>query len=158
MKRQGIAVLAALLLFAVAPAALAHDSGNPHFIKTSAKLNADLSLTATFKEAGLGQGEDVVIQLRADASSSAEWQCYTRGQTNDPQGAPHEETGPFVATGTFSAGRNGQVNGSLTLTPTTTFDCVPGLVGPILISVEYNNVTLTDVTHNVTVNLGSFSG
>jgi hypothetical protein len=37
---------------------------------------------------------------------------------------------------------------------------VPGLVGPVLISVEYNNVTLTDITdgHDATVNLGSFSG
>jgi hypothetical protein len=55
-----------------------------------------------------------------------------------------------TATGTFNSGKNGQVNASLTATPTppTGFSCPDGQEKPQLAEISYTNILLTDTTNN----------
>ena len=66
-------------------------------------------------------------------------------------------SGPVIATGTFSSGKNGQVTASLTvMPPPSDITCPPGQ-GLELASVTYTNVVLTDTTNNVRIAIGDFS-
>src|SRR5215217_6971535 len=66
MRREGIiAVLSMLLVAFAASAALAQ---NEHFVRADATLNANGSLTANFKEAGLGTNQLIDYTLTADAT------------------------------------------------------------------------------------------
>jgi hypothetical protein len=130
---------------------------SPHFIKTSASgVNSDGSLTVSWKEAGLGNNQNITYLLHADAS--AVYACINHGG-NHPQ-ASNKETvsGPVSATGTFNSGQNGNITGSLTVNPPSpgSFSC-PGNQKLVLASVSYTDVTLTDQTNGLNETFGTFS-
>lgn len=132
-------------------------AANPHFVSASANLASNGNLIVQFKEAGLGNNQN--INEVASADSTAEYACINKGGKH-PQ-ATNKETvsGPVTASGNFSSGRNGQINGSLTLTPPGpgSFSC-PNGQKLVLASVSYTNVTITDTTNNVSANIaGTFS-
>lgn len=149
-------------VFAATAAALAVGIGpalatSPHFISTSTSgVNNDGSLTVNWKEAGLGNNQNITYNL--SANSTAEYACINHGG-NHPQ-ASNKETvsGPVSATGTFNSGKNGNINGSLTVQPPGpgSFSC-PGNQRLVLAMVSYSNVTLTDTTNTLTETLGTFS-
>lgn len=148
-----LAATAAALAVGVGPAL----ATSPHFIKTSASgVNSSGSLTVNWKEAGLGNNQNVTYLLSAD--SSAVYACINHGG-HHPQ-ASNKETvsGPVSSTGTFSSGKNGTISGSLTVNPPSpgSFSC-PGNQNLVLASVSYMNVTLQDTTNGPTVTFGSFS-
>ncbi|WBO64962.1 hypothetical protein [Streptomyces camelliae] len=153
--RTTLATTAAALAIAVAPAFAA----NPHFINASATgPNPEGQLTVSFKEAGLGNNQN--INYQADAQASATYQCFNKGGHNPAAGNKTTVLQDVSAFGTFNSGRNGSVTASLTIDPPGpgTFTCPPGqkLIGPT--DVSYTDVSITDLTNGVTEPIpGTFS-
>jgi len=143
-------ILAAFVM--AAPAALAVS---PHFINASGTLNSNGSLTVNFKEAGLGTNQLINYALTADATAT--YVCVNNGGANPSAQNKTTVSGPVIATGTFSSGKNGNVTASLTVSPPPSdISCPPGQ-SLQLASVSYSNVTLTDTTNMVSISVGDFS-
>ncbi|WP_426324316.1 hypothetical protein [Microbacterium sp. E-13] len=152
IKRISIALAAAAaaVLIAAAPA----YAGSAHFIKsqTDATLKGT-SLVVSFKEAGLESGSTETIT--ASATLVAEYQCINNGGKNPSDPKKATVTTQPSASGTFSADRNGNIRGSLTLTPpdpSTVLDCPNGQKST-LISGTYSDVMLVDSTSGATATL-----
>lgn len=147
-----MATAALVVMLATAAPALAQS---PHFIRASGNLNADGSLTVSFKEAGLGTNQLINYALTADGT--AVYVCVNRGGANPSASNKTAVAGPVIATGSFSSGKNGQVTAALTVQPPfQDIGCPPGQ-NQELASVTYTNVVLTDTTNNVSIALPDFS-
>ena len=127
MKRKFLA--AALMICAVGLVSVPLASaGNAHFIKnaTSASISGS-NLTCKFKEAGLASGS--VETVTCNATVATTYECVNGGGKNPS--ASNKKT--FVTTvsksGTFTADKNGNIVGSLTLSPPSAaslgFSCPP---------------------------------
>jgi len=131
---------------------------SPHFISVTGTLNQNGSLTVNFKEAGLGNNQNITYALNADATAT--YVCVNNGGANPSAQNKTTVAGPVSATGTFSSGKNGQITALLTVSPPPSdITCPPGQKLE-LASVTYTNVTLTDTTNQlppVTVGTGTFS-
>jgi hypothetical protein len=134
------------------PAALAVS---PHFISASAALNNDGTLTGSFKEAGLGTNQNINYTLSADGTAT--YVCVNKGGANPSAQNKTTVNGPVSASGTFSSGKNGNVIGSLTVSPPPSDISCPKGQSLELASASYANVTITDTTNNVSESLGDFS-
>lgn len=145
-----ILLLASLMLPTFAHAA------SPHFIRADASLQGT-NLVVSFKEAGLGDNQN--ISYVASANATAEYACQNGGGNFPSDPKKQLVQGPVSASGTFSSGKNGQINASLTLSlPPSTLDCPPGQ-RVVLLSFSYSNVTITDTTNGVSASIsGTFSG
>jgi hypothetical protein len=115
------------------------------------------NLNVSFKEAGLGDNQNITYVASADGT--AVYACINGGG-NHPK-ATNKETvsGPVSATGTFSSGKNGTISQTLTLHPPSAgdFSC-PNGQKLVLAFVSYNNVAITDTTNDVTEPIaGTFS-
>jgi hypothetical protein len=144
------------LLLVVGLAAPAH-ADSPHFVRASATLNSDGSLTVSFKEAGLGTNQ--LIDYVASADATAVYVCVNGGGANPSASNKTTVSGPVSAGGTFSSGKNGQVTAFLTIPPLGPggFTCPPGQSRE-LASITYTNVAITDTTNGVTEPIaGTFS-
>lgn len=131
-------VLAALSLAAVAVAVPAVWAGSPHFVKVTA-TRTDNSLTVEGKEAGLGNETQVHIVVTATA------ECINPGG-HHPKAVNKEsvsEEGDFPV-------QNGKADFSLTVTASFKPECSPPM------TVRFSDVVVTDTTHGVSRNLGSF--
>lgn len=131
-------VLAVLALATVAVAVPAAWAGSPHFVSVTA-TRTDNSLTVEGKEAGLGNEAQVHIVVTATA------ECINPGG-HHPKAVNKESVS---AAGDFPV-QNGKANFSLTLTATFQPECSPPM------TVKFTNVNVTDTTHGVSKNLGSF--
>lgn len=124
-RRSLHALIGALLVLGVtATTALA---GNPHFVGNPTATRSGNSLTVSGKVAGLGNEEQIHVEISADAA------CLNRGQ-NFPQ-AENKET--FTAAGDFPV-QNGKANFRLTLTATFQPRCSPPMTvvfGPVTVTV-----------------------
>jgi hypothetical protein len=154
MRRMLLLFVAAFATAALAvPAALAVS---PHFISASATLNANGTLTASFKEAGLGTNQLISYELTADATAT--YVCVNKGGANPSAQNKTTVAGPVSATGTFSSGKNGNVSASLTVSPPPSDISCPKGQTLQLASVSYTNVAITDTTNDVTEPIpGTFS-
>jgi hypothetical protein len=149
-----VAVMTAAAALAASGAMAA--SGSPHFIKnaTSASLSG-ANLVCKFKEAGLASG--AVETVSCSATESITYECVNGGGKNPS--ASNKKT--FVTTvsksGTFTADKNGNIVGSLTLTAASAaslgFACPPGQT-VTLVSVSYSNARVTDQTSGASLSLG----
>jgi phage tail sheath gpL-like len=131
-------VLAVLALAAVAVAVPAAWAGSPHFVSVTA-TRTDNSLTVEGKEAGLGNETQVHIVVTATA------ECINPGG-HHPKAVNKEsvsEEGDFPV-------QNGKANFSLTLTASFQPECSPPM------TVRFTDVRVTDTTHGISKNLGSF--
>jgi len=140
MRKFGI--IAVLSLMALALAAVPALAVNPHFTKASAAgPNADGNLVVSFKIAGLGANETITVTTTGQASG--QYACINRGG-NHPQASNKEDfAGPVSASGDFTSDKNGNVTGTLTLTPPpTTLDC-PGNQKLVLANVTYTGVSVS---------------
>lgn len=121
---------------------------SPHFVRASASLNANGTLTVSFKEAGLGTNQ--LITYVASADATATYVCVNKGGGNPSASNKTTVSGPVSATGTFSSGKNGSVTAQLTLSPPpSNISCPPGQ-SLQLASVSYTNVAVTDTTNGIT--------
>lgn len=154
MKRR-IAVVA-LVFVAFALIAQQAFAASPHFIRASAAVNNDGTLTVSWKEAGLGDNQ--LIHYVASADGTATWVCVNNGGGNPSAQNKTTVAGPVTAEGTFSSGKNGQITASLTVNPPPSdISCPPGQ-RLRLASASYTNVSITDTTNNITEPVpGTFS-
>jgi hypothetical protein len=139
MRRLIPTVLVALAAGAAgAPVAWA---GSPHFVdSTVTATRTDNTLSISGKEAGLGDEEEVHIEVSATAA------CINPGE-HHPKAANKES---LSEEGTFPV-QNGKANFSLTLTATFQPECSPPM------TVVFTDVTVTDTTNNITANIkGTF--
>lgn len=143
-------VLAGFIL--TGPAALAQ---NAHFISASASLNSDGSVTAKFKEAGLGANQNINYSL--NGQGTATWVCVNKGGGNPSAQNKSTVNGPVSATGTFNSGKNGNVTASLTVQPPPSNITCPHGQSLELASASYTGVTLTDLTNGPSLTLGDFA-
>jgi hypothetical protein len=146
MKRLSIVLSSPLLLLVAA--ALPANAASPHFIQATAQLS-DTQLQVSFKEAGLGNNQN--IDYVASANATATYVCVNSGGANPKAQNKRTVFDRVNATGTFASGNNGQVSASLTINPPTagTFSCPPGQSLQTA-QVLYQNVAITDDTNNIT--------
>ena len=124
-----IAVIATLVLTVAVTTA-----GSPHFVGDCIKTQSGNTLTATCKEAGLGDEAQINVTLTADAS------CINPG-SHHPKAANKSS----VAAGATVPVQNGKANYTLTGTATFQPDCSPPM------TVVFSNVTVTDSTNGISV-------
>ena len=136
MSRLIVGVFAILALATAGIAVPLAQAGNPHFVGPIDVTRTDDSLTVSGKEAGLGNEEQVDIQISAEAA------CLNPGG-NFPA-AENKET--FTAAGTFPV-QNGKALFELTLTATFQPSCSPPM------SVVFGDVTVTDLTHGISTTI-----
>jgi hypothetical protein len=139
-------------LVTAAPAALAV---NAHFISASAAVNSDGSLTANFKEAGLGTNQNINYALTGQGTAT--WVCVNKGGGNPSAQNKTTVNGPVSATGTFKSGKNGNVTASLTVQPPPSNISCPKGQTLELASASYTGVTVADTTNGISVSLGDFA-
>ncbi|MCL6621968.1 MAG: hypothetical protein K6T55_07665 [Syntrophobacterales bacterium] len=127
-------------------------TGKPHFVGTvTATLLEDGSLRVCFKEAGLGNNQN--IDYKVSATASATYQCVNNAG-NCPQAANKRKvTGEVSAEATFNSGQNGQISQCLTIQgPPEVDPFCPGGQTETLAQVTYSGITITDQTNNITAN------
>jgi hypothetical protein len=146
----GVAI-AAVLLFAL-PASAA----SAHFVRASATgPDAAGDLTVNFKIAGLG--DNVTTTVTASADATALYACRNNGGNFPSDPKKQEVSGPVSASGDFTSGKNGQITGSLTLSPpASTLDCPSGQT-EVLARVSYTNVAVSEPNAGTQPIPGTFS-
>jgi hypothetical protein len=161
MFRRILAFIALpLLMFAAMTGTASAASGNPHFIKNATSANlSGADLTVSFKEAGLSSGAVETVTVSATATTT--YECVNGGGKNPSASNKTTTQTDVSASGTFTADKNGNITGSLTLSPPTAaqlgFSCPPGQT-VTFVSVSYTDVTLTDTTSGATATFpGTFS-
>jgi hypothetical protein len=146
------------LILATMPSAMA--GGNPHFIKNATSVSlSGTDLVAQFKEAGLASGATETIALTATATTT--YECVNNGGHNPAASNKTTTVTQVSQSGNFTADKNGNVTGSLTLSPPSAaalgFACPPGQT-VTFVSVTYSNVQLVDATSGATFSFpGSYS-
>jgi len=98
-----------------------------------------------FKEAGLESGATETIRITADLS--AEYSCVNGGKKVPSDPKKTTVSGEFTAEDDFTALKNGNVTGSLSLfapSATDVLDCPPGQRAT-LISAVWSNVSIDDL-------------
>jgi len=151
MKKYLVTALAAFALLAGSA-----DAASAHFVRASASgpdNNGDLDVN--FKIAGLGDSETLTITASGDAT--ALYACKNHGNNFPQDPAKQEVSGPVSASGDFTSGKNGQITGTLTLSPPPTTLTCPGNQHVVLISVSYTNVSVSAPSVGTEVILGTFS-
>jgi hypothetical protein len=138
-----IAAVFAVLLFGTTAA----QAGNAHFIasQTSASQSG-ATLTVKFKEAGLESGSVETIQITAHLDAT--YSCVNGGNKvpTDPKKTTVDQD--FKASGTFTAGKNGNLIGALSISApaaSSVLDCPPGQKAT-LISAVWSDVSIDDLT------------
>jgi hypothetical protein len=129
VKRHILTLATVLMIAALAVTPV--FAGNPHFVEVNVTRDGN-TLTATGKEAGLGDESQVHIVVSADAA------CINPGSKH-PKAANKESVS---AEGDFPV-QNGKAEFSLTLTATFQPDCTPPM------TVVFTNVMVCDTTHDV---------
>ena len=117
--RKFTALVGSAFAVAALAFALAAMAGLHYVIGLTATVSGN-SLTVSWKAAGLGNtvtSADFSLTGTANVTS----QCFTRSG-NPVQGVPKSETVDVNVSGTFPV-RNGQVTGSLTVSPLSTLTC-----------------------------------
>ncbi|MEU8527919.1 MULTISPECIES: hypothetical protein [Streptomyces] len=112
------------------------EAGSAHFVGTPTATASGSTLTVKGKEAGLGNLEQVNIQVTADA------QCVNKGG-NKPSA---ENKQAFGGGGQFPV-QNGKANFSVTVTANFQPKCSPPM------SLVWSNVVVTDTTNGISVTL-----
>jgi hypothetical protein len=128
---------------------------NPHFVVANSSISDTGVLSAEFKEAGLGNNQNIDYTLSADVKATF---GYVNNGGNVVQGVPWLVTGDILASTTLSSDKNGNIVGTLTGTALT-----PNLEQPNgnnwrqVIDVSYTNVFVNDTTNDVSVQVADQS-
>lgn len=143
--RRTLAALAATAALVLAGAAGPALAGNPHFIKNATSASVDgFDLVVEFKEAGLESGATETVTASADLSAT--YSCVNNGGNvpSDPKKTTIDSR--VSESGEFTAAQNGNIQGSLRLSPTpadVALDCPNGQTAT-LFSVIWSKVTIED--------------
>lgn len=137
------AAAAAALMLAAGPAV----AGSPHFIKNATTVSASgTDLVVKFKEAGLESGSVETVQ--ASAHLDATYQCINKGGHNPDDPKKTTISADVSESGEFTATKNGNLVGSLTLSAPAAADVLdcPGGQTATLTVVTWTGVEVTDLT------------
>lgn len=145
---------------AVGVPSAAAANGNAHFIKnaTGASLRGS-NLVCGFKEAGLAAGSVETVTCAATATTA--YECVNGGGKNPSASNKHTYVTNVSKSGSFTADKNGNIVGSLTLSPPSAsslgFSCPSGQT-VTFVGVSYSNVSVTDQTSGASIALpGTYS-
>jgi hypothetical protein len=159
MNIRRITILAAAATASLALGAAPAMAGNAHFIgsQTSAS-SSGATLTVKFKEAGLESGSVETIQVTAHLDAT--YQCINNGNKNPNDPKKTVVSGDFSHSDEFTAAKNGNVSGSLSVSApaaASVLSCPPGQTSKLTV-VNWSNIRLDDLTSGATLALpGSFS-
>jgi hypothetical protein len=144
-RRSALLTLAALMFTVVISSA-----ASPHFVgQVTATIDPSTgNLTVSWKEAGLGNNQN--IDYLATANATATYVCVNNGGQCPNAANKQTVQGPVSAPGTFNSGQNGQITGSLTVSPPAATPFCPGGQTEVLSEVTYTDIQITDVTNNIT--------
>ncbi len=158
MRRFTVLLLSLVLLGALFLVPAFAFASSPHFINASAAFQGSgPNLVVSFKEAGLGDNQ--LIDYTASADATAVYACINGGGNHPKASNKETVSGPVLASGSFSSGKNGTVSASLTLSPPSQgdFSCPSGQQ-LVLASVSYTDVAIADTTNGVSESIaGTFS-
>lgn len=101
------------------------------------------------------------VTISCDATARTTYECVNGGGKNPSASNKTTTVSDVSKSGSFSADKNGNVVGSLTLSPPTAqqlgFRCPPGQT-TTFVSVSYSNVSITDSTSGASQSIpGTFS-
>ena len=116
----------------------------PHFVgKVTATLLSNNSVQVCWKEAGLGNNQN--IDYTASADATATFVCVNNGGQCPNAANKTTVSGPVSATGTFNSGQNGQITQCLTISPPGpgSFRCPSGQK-VTLSQVSYSNIKISE--------------
>jgi len=140
MKHSTLFILAMLALSSFMATTV--RAQNPHFLSCGASgVNADGTLNASFKIAGLGSNQTITVT--ASAHADATYACRNNGQQCPNAANKVNVQSDVSASGTFTSGKNGSIRASLTVDPPDTFLTCPGGQKLVLVSVSYTNVRVS---------------
>lgn len=136
----GLAIVVAASIGSVLPASAVAAK----FFDTTATVNNNGSLTVSFDERGLGNGN---IDYTLTADVDATFACINGGGKNPSAANKRTISSEVTARGSFES-KNGRVVASLTTVAPSAgdFTCPPGQ-RLRLASVTYSNIVLTDTTN-----------
>ncbi|MCY1056736.1 hypothetical protein [Nannocystis sp. SCPEA4] len=159
MRHTSRLILASAAALLFAPSTVL--AGNPHFIKnqTTASLSGS-DLVVVFKEAGLPSGSTETITVSADFEGT--FQCINGGGKNPNDPKKTVIRSQVSESGEFTADKNGNVTGSLTLSPPSPaqvgFSCPPGQQA-LRTTFSFSDITIDDEDSGASLGLpGTFSG
>ena len=132
----------AVLLAIISSAAWA---GSPHFVRgPTGSLDNSGNYVVSFKEAGLGNSPITYSLTVQDGDFT--FQCYNPAN-NTPQGDPNGVSISNATVHTTITPRNGQITGSITMSPTTGgAQCQGRAMKLCLVAVSYSGVQFKDET------------
>jgi hypothetical protein len=134
-------------------------AGNAHFINsfTTAACTTGGNLNVCFKEAGLEQGSTETLSVSGDGTAT--YQCVYKGGQNPAAGNKTTVGGPVVASGQFTAGKNGNIADCLLLAPPGPgdFSCPSGQRLGGATDVSFSNLILTDEDSGASAVIGDVS-
>jgi hypothetical protein len=141
----------------VAPDGPSFAGGSPHFIANATSCTQQgNNLVCTFKETGLSSGSVETVSVSVFANAG--YGCVNGGGTvpSDPK---KTTSGELTTTTTFTADKNGNILGSITVSPLAAnqaLSCPKGQTATLL-SVSYvAPATLTDQTSGATTTISGF--
>jgi hypothetical protein len=139
----------------------AASGGSPHFIANATSCTqVGINLVCTFKETGLASGSVELVSVTVFANAG--YGCVNGGGTvpSDPK---KSVSGNLTTSGTFPAGKNGNLVGQLIVSPlaaSEALSCPPGQTATLL-SVTYGtaaqpNATIADLTSGASIDIAVF--
>lgn len=160
MRKLLMLVAAMVVAAALTAAGASAATGNAHFIKNASSASlSGTDLVCKFKEAGLASGS--VETVTCSATESVVYECVNGGGKNPSASNKSTFSTTVSKTGTFTADKNGNIVGALTLAPASAsslgFSCPPGQT-VTFVGVTYSNVQVVDSTSGASIALpGTFS-
>jgi hypothetical protein len=160
MRKTLVVLAASMTVGALAASGATAASGSPHFIKNASSASlSGANLVCKFKEAGLASG--AVETVSCSATESVTYECVNGGGKNPSASNKHTFVTTVSKSGTFTADKNGNIVGSLTLSPASAsslgFSCPPGQT-VTFVGVSYSNISISDATSGASIAVpGSFS-
>lgn len=147
--------IAAATVISAAPAI----AGNAHFIANHTSASASgTSLLVKFKEAGLESGSVETVQVSAHLDAT--YQCVNKGNHNPNDPKKTTISSDVSESGQFTAGKNGNLVGSLSLSApaaATVLDCPNGQKATLTV-VTWSDISIADLTSGAHLELaGTFS-
>lgn len=143
--------VALTLAFVLAVGVATVYATSPHFVGkvTAAFVDSGPDIQVCWKEAGLGNNQNINYEANADATAT--YVCANGGGQCPNAANKTTVSGPVSATGTFNSGNNGQISQCLTITPPSagSFTCPSGQT-LTLADVSYTSIEITDKTNDIT--------
>ena len=123
-------------------------AGSPKFLRAPSASLGSPKVIVSWTEVGLGLTESV--DYVATATAAARYQCINRGNKCPAASNKEDVVADLSVGGTFSVDKNGRISAEMTIpAPPPTLVC-PGNQVVGVVSAVFTEITLTDVTNNIT--------